>query len=141
MAMTIHVDVVSADREIYSGSSEMVVAPAEMGEVGIMPGHSPMITRLLPGEVRIQHEGRDTEIVFVSGGFLEVQPSVVTILADTAERAPDIDTAEAEAAKRRAEQTLEERTSDLELAQARAELVEATARLRTYRRYRERGGV
>lgn len=137
MGMTIHVDVVSAEREIYSGKSEMVVAPAEMGEVGIMPGHSPLITRLLPGEVRIQHEGRGEEILFVSGGFLEVQPSVVTILADTAERAPDIDAAEAEAAKRRAEKALEEQTSDLELAQAKAELAKATARLRVYRRHRE----
>ncbi len=137
MGMTIHVDVVSAEREIYSGKSEMVVAPAEMGEVGIMPGHSPLITRLLPGEVRIQHEGQEEEILFVSGGFLEVQPSVVTILADTAERAPDIDAAEAEAAKRRAEKALEEQTSDLELAQAKAELAKATARLRVYRRHRE----
>lgn len=136
--MTIHVDVVSADREIYSGKSEMVVAPAEMGEVGIMPGHSPMVTRLLPGEVRIQHEGREEEVLFVSGGFLEVQPSVVTILADTAERAPDIDAAEAEAAKRRAEKALEEQTSDMELARAKAELAEATARLQVYRRHRER---
>ncbi len=136
--MTIHVDVVSADREIYSGQSEMVVAPAEMGEVGIMPGHSPLVTRLLPGEVRIQHEGREEEVLFVSGGFLEVQPSVVTILADTAERAPDIDAAEAEAAKRRAEKALEEQTSDMELARAKAELAEATARLRIYRRHRER---
>ncbi len=141
MGMTIHVDVVSADREIYSGSSEMVIAPAEMGEVGIMPGHSPFITRLLPGEVRIQHEDRDTEMVFVSGGFLEVQPSVVTILADTAERAPDIDAAEAEAAQRRAEKALEEQTSDMELARARVELMEATARLRVYRRYQERVGI
>ena len=139
MGMTIHVDVVSADREIYSGKSEMVIAPAEMGEVGIMPGHSPMITRMNPGEVRVQHEGE--EVLFGSGGYLEVQPSVVTILADTAERAPDIDAAEAEAAKRRAEQALEERTSDMELAQAKAELMEATARLRVYRRHRERTGV
>ena len=141
MGMTIHVDVVCADREIYSGTSEMVIAPAEMGEVGIMPGHSPFITRMTPGEVRVQHEGREEEVVFVSGGYLEVQPSVVTILADTAERAPDIDVAEAEAAKRRAEQALEERTSDMEVAQAKAELLEATARLRVYRRHRERSGV
>lgn len=138
MGMTIHVDVVSADREIYSGKSEMVIAPAEDGEVGIMPGHSPLVTRLTPGEVRVQHEGKDEEVLFVSGGFLEVQPSVVTILADTAERAPDIDAAEAEAAKRRAEQALEEQTSDMELARAKAELMEATARLRVYRRHRER---
>ncbi|MEF8792307.1 MAG: F0F1 ATP synthase subunit epsilon [Thiohalorhabdus sp.] len=137
--MTIHVDVVSAERQIYSGTSEMVAAPAEMGEVGIMPGHSPLITRLTPGEVRVQHEGRDAEVLFVSGGFLEVQPSVVTILADTVERAPDIDAAAAEAAKRRAEQALEEQTSDMELARAKAELMEATARLRVYRRHRERG--
>ena len=138
MGMTIHVDVVSADREIYSGKSEMVIAPAVEGEVGIMPGHSPLVTRLTPGEVRVQHEGKDEEVLFVSGGFLEVQPSVVTILADTAERAPDIDAAEAEAAKRRAEQALEEQTSDMELARAKAELMEATARLRVYRRHRER---
>ena len=135
--MTTHVDVVSADREIYSGRAEMVVAPAEQGEVGIMPGHSPLITRLNPGEVRIQAEGGE-EMIFVSGGFLEVQPSVVTVLADTAERAPDIDAAEAEAAKRRAEKALEEQTSDMELARAKAELAEAAARLRVYRRHKER---
>lgn len=135
--MTTHVDVVSADREIYSGRAEMVVAPAELGEVGIMPGHSPLITRLHPGEVRIQAEGGEEQI-FVSGGFLEVQPSVVTVLADTAERAPDIDAAEAEAAKRRAEQALEEQTSDMELARAKGELAEAAARLRVYRRHKER---
>lgn len=104
-----------------------------------MPGHSPFITRLTPGEVRVKHEDKDEEVLFVSGGFLEVQPSVVTILADTAERAPDIDAAEAEAAKRRAEQALEEQTSDMDLARAKAELMEATARLRVYRRHRERG--
>ncbi|HKJ87339.1 MAG TPA: F0F1 ATP synthase subunit epsilon [Gammaproteobacteria bacterium] len=141
MAMTIHVDVVSADREIYSGKSDMLIAPAEMGEVGVMPGHSPFITRLLPGEVRIQHEGQAEEVLFVSGGYLEVQPSVVTVLADTAERAPDIDAAEAEAAQRRAEQALQEQTSDMELARAKAELAEATARLRVYRRHRERAGA
>lgn len=135
--MTTHVDVVSADREIYSGRAEMVVAPAEQGEVGIMPGHSPLITRLHPGEVRIQADG-DEEMIFVSGGFLEVQPSVVTVLADTAERAPDIDAAEAEAAKRRAEKALEEQTSDMELARAKAELAEAAARLQVYRRHKER---
>jgi len=137
MAMTTHVDVVSADREIYSGRAEMVMAPAEEGEVGIMPGHSPLITRLHPGEVRIQAEGSE-EMIFVSGGFLEVQPSVVTVLADTAERAPDIDAAEAESAKRRAEKALEEQTSDMELARAKAELAEAAARLRVYRRHKER---
>lgn len=137
MGMTIHVDMVSADRKIYSGTSEMVVAPAEMGEVGIMPGHSQFITRLTPGEVRIKHEDHEDEFLYVSGGFLEVQPSVVTILADTAERAPDIDAAKAEAAKRRAEEALEEQTSDIELARAKAELLEATARLRVYRRHRE----
>lgn len=135
--MTTHVDVVSADREIYSGRAEMVVAPAEQGEVGVMPGHSPLVTRLHPGEVRIQNEGSE-EMIFVSGGFLEVQPSVVTVLADTAERAPDIDAAEAEAAKRRAEKALEEQTSDMELARAKAELAEAAARLRVYRRHKER---
>ncbi len=138
MAATIHIDVVSAEREIFSGQGEMVVAPAEMGEVGILPGHSQFISRLQPGEVRVLHGGGNEEILFVSGGFLEVQPEVVTILADAAERAPDIEAAEAEAARRRAEQALEQQTADLDLARAQAELAEALARLRVYRRYRQR---
>ena len=93
MAMTIHVDIVSAEAEIFSGQANMVFAPAEMGEVGIAPRHTPMLTRLKPGEVRLQMEGKDEQFFYVSGGMLEVQPHVVTVLADTAMRAKDIDEA------------------------------------------------
>ncbi|NIR61474.1 MAG: F0F1 ATP synthase subunit epsilon [Gammaproteobacteria bacterium] len=137
MAMTLHVDIVSAEREIYSGTAEMVFAPAEMGEVGIAPRHAPMLTRLKPGEVRVQ-TGKEELFFFVSGGMLEVQPHVVTVLADTAMRARDIDEAAAQEAKERAERTIAERTSEFEYAKAQAELAEAVAQLRAIRRLRER---
>ncbi len=137
MAMTLHVDIVSAEREIYSGTAEMVFAPAEMGEVGIAPRHAPMLTRLKPGEVRVQ-TGKEELFFFVSGGMLEVQPHVVTVLADAAMRARDIDEAAAQEAKERAERTIAERTSEFEYAKAQAELAEAVAQLRAIRRLRER---
>ena len=136
MAMTIHVDIVSAEGEIHSGKAEMVYAPAEMGEVGIAPRHAPMITRLKPGEVRVQN-GDEMEHIYVSGGMLEVQPHVVTVLADTAVRAHDIDEAAALEAKKRAEEALADRTGEFEYAKAQAELAEAVAQLRTIEKIRK----
>jgi F-type H+-transporting ATPase subunit epsilon len=139
MAMTIHVDIVSAETEIFSGTAEMVFAPAEMGEVGITPRHAPLLTRLKPGEVRIRH-GNDEDFFYVSGGMLEVQPHVVTVLADAALRAKDIDEASALEAKQRAEEALTDRKADLDYAKAQAELAEAVAQLQTLQRLRKKLG-
>jgi F-type H+-transporting ATPase subunit epsilon len=136
MAMTTHVDIVSAEEEIFSGTAEMVFAPAEMGEVGIAPRHTQMITRLKAGEVRLQ-TGDDEKTFFVSGGILEVQPHVVTVLADTAIRADDLDEAQALKAKEKAEQALKDKTSDIEYAKAQADLAEAAAQLRTIQKLRK----
>lgn len=138
MSMTMHIDIVSAEEEIYSGTVEMVFAPAEMGEVGIAPRHTPLITRLKPGEVRVRPHGGGEELMFfVSGGILEVQPHVVTVLSDTAIRAKDIDEAAAIAAKERAEQVLADQKDDVDYAQAQAELLEAVAQLRTIEKLRK----
>ena len=139
MAMTIHVDVVSAEQEIYSGLAEMVIAPAEGGDVGILPRHNQMLTRLRPGEVRIKTTDGGEQFIFVSGGMLEVQPHVVTVLADTAIRAKDIDEAAAVQAKERAEKALADQKTDMDYAKAQAELAAAVAQLQTLRRLR-RGG-
>jgi len=138
MAMTIHLDVVSAEREIFSGPAELVVAPAEYGDVGIAPRHSQMLARLRPGEVRFKTPEGEEQYVYVSGGMIEVQPHVVTVLADTALRAKDIDEAAALAAKERAEQALSDRKTDIDYARAQAELAEAVAQLRTLRHLRGR---
>ena len=137
MSMTIHVDIVSAEGAIHSGLAEMVYAPAEMGEVGIAPRHAPMITRLQPGEVRVETEPGKFEHFFVSGGILEVQPHVVTVLADTAIRAHDLDEAAALDAKARAEAALEGQTAEFEYARAQAELAEAVAKLKTLEHLRK----
>lgn len=134
--MKIHVDVVSAEGEIYSGSANTVFAPAEMGEIGILPRHAPLLTRLKPGNLRVQAEGEEEHQVFVSGGLLEVQPHLITVLADTAERAEDIDEAEAEKAKERAEQAVSEAEDKTDLERAQLELTEAAARLEMVRRIR-----
>jgi len=136
MAMTTHVDIVSAEEAIFSGTAEMVYAPAEMGEVGIAPRHTQMITRLKPGEVRLQ-TGDDEKTFYVSGGILEVQPHVVTVLADTAIRADDLDEAQALKAKEKAEQALKDKKSDMDYAKAQAELAEAAAQLRTIQKLRK----
>ena len=136
MAMTLHVDIVSAEGAIHSGTAEMVYAPAQMGEVGIAPRHTQMITRLKPGDVRVENGG-SMEHFYVSGGILEVQPHVVTILADTAIRAHDLDEASALEAKRRAEDALAGQTADFEYAKAQAELAEAVAQLRAIERLRK----
>ncbi len=139
MAMTIHVDIVSAEAEIFSGLAEMVFAPAELGEVGIAPMHAPFITRMQPGEVRLDMgEGKEPKNFYVSGGILEVQPYTVTVLADTAVRATDLDEAAALEAKKRAEDALAGHAADMEFAKAQAELHEAAAQLRAIERIRKR---
>ena len=140
MAMTIHVDIVSAEEEIFSGPAEMVFAPAEMGEVGITPRHAPLLTRLKPGEVRVQEPGGNERFYYVSGGMLEIQPHVVTVLADVALRARDIDEAAALEAKKRAESALKDRKSQLDYARAQAELAEAAAQLQTIKHLRKHTG-
>jgi F-type H+-transporting ATPase subunit epsilon len=140
MAMTMHVNIVSAEAEIYSGTVESVFAPAVMGEVGIYPRHTQMLSPLKPGEVRVVTEGGDEEFYFVSGGMLEVQPHVVTVLADTAVRAKDLDEAKAIEAKKRAEQALSDRQGDMDYARAEAELAEAVAQLQTIQRMRKKYG-
>jgi F-type H+-transporting ATPase subunit epsilon len=138
MAMTIHVDIVSAEGEIFSGLAEMVYAPAVMGEVGIAPRHTPLVTQLKPGEVRVDTGGgKEMQHYYVSGGILEVQPHMVTVLADTAVRAADLDEAAAQEAKRRAEDAMANRTSEFEYAKAQAELAEAAAQLRAIERMRK----
>ncbi|MDA3922102.1 MAG: F0F1 ATP synthase subunit epsilon [Salinisphaera sp.] len=134
--MKIHVDVVSAEGEIYSGSATRVFVPALMGEMGILPRHAPLLTRLKPGDLRIEKEGEEDEHVFVSGGLLEVQPHLVTVLADIAERAKDIDEAEAEKVKQRAEEAVAAADSHVDIARAHAQLTEAAARLELVKRIR-----
>ncbi len=137
MVMTIHVDIVSAEEKIFSGLAELVIAPAEEGDVGIAARHAPMLTRLKAGEVRVKVDNSETLPFYVSGGVLEVQPHVVSVLADRAVRAKDIDEAAAMEAKRRAEETLSDRSGKLDYAKAQLELIEAVAQLRTLDRYRK----
>jgi F-type H+-transporting ATPase subunit epsilon len=139
MAKTIHVDVVSLEESVFSGEAEFVVLPGVMGELGVYPQHTPLLTQIQPGQVRIKVSGQDEEqIVFVQGGFLEVQPNVVTVLSDTAIRARDLDEAKALEAKRRAEEALQNRTSKEEVATAEAELASAAAQLAAIRRLRKK---
>ncbi len=137
MVMTIHVDIVSAEKEIYSGRAEIVFAPLVTGEVGILPRHAPLLARMKPGEVRVR-TGTEELFFYVSGGLLEVQPYVVTVLADTALRARDLDEAAALKAKELAEEALRDRKTEIDYAKAHAELSEAIARLRTIQKLRER---
>ena len=124
MAMTIHCDIVSAEEEIFSGLVTMVSATGSLGELGIMPGHAPLLTRIRPGPVRLKFDNGEEEVFFASGGFLEVQPAVVTVLADTAVRAEDIDEAAALEAQQAAERALEDRAADIEFSVAAAQLAE-----------------
>ncbi len=140
MAMTIHVDIVSAEAEIFSGAAEMVFASAAMGDVGILPRHAPLLTTLKPGEVRVQKPDGEEEFFYVSGGMLEIQPHVVTVLADTAARAHDLDEAAAIAAKERAEQAMKDKDSEFEYAQAETELAEAMAQLAAIQKLRKKAG-
>ncbi|MFD2111119.1 F0F1 ATP synthase subunit epsilon [Thiorhodococcus fuscus] len=137
MAMTIRVDIVGAEGAIHSGSATMVYATAEMGEVGIAPRHTAFISRLKPGDVRVETENGEQEHFYISGGLLEVQPSVVTVLADTAVRAHDLDEAAALEAKRRAEDALAGHTAEFEYAKAQTELAEAVAQLRAIEKLRK----
>ena len=138
MAHTIHVDVVSAEEQIYSGEAEFVVLPGEMGELGIYPRHTPLITRIRPGAVRIKPAGGGPEeLIFVAGGILEVQPWVVTVLADTAIRGRDLDEAKALEAQKRAQEAINDRTGKMEYAKAAAELAEAAAQIAAIRKMRQ----
>jgi F-type H+-transporting ATPase subunit epsilon len=136
-ALTMHVDIVSAEKEIFSGLAEMLVANLVNGEVGILPRHTPLLARMKPGEVRVKTPTEELSF-YVSGGLLEVQPHVVTVLADTALRAKDIDEAAALKAKERAEEALRNRQVDIDYAKAQAELAEAIAQLRAIQKLRER---
>ena len=137
MAGTIQVDVVSAQEMIFSGEAEFVALPGEQGELGILPGHIPLITRIRPGTVRIKVNGQE-ELIFVAGGILEVQPRVVTVLADTALRGKDLDEAKAEQARKDAETALANRNTDINYAAAQAELAIASAQLAALKQFRSR---
>ncbi|MGA9025413.1 MAG: F0F1 ATP synthase subunit epsilon [Steroidobacteraceae bacterium] len=138
MANTIHVDIVSAEGQIFSGDASMVFVPGSEGEIGIAPRHAPLLTTLKPGEVRVQTEGREEQSFYVGGGALEIQPHQVTVLADTAARAHDLDEAAALAAKSRAEDAVRTRGDKLEIAEAQAELARAVAQLRAIERIRKK---
>ncbi|MDO9366437.1 MAG: F0F1 ATP synthase subunit epsilon [Methylotenera sp.] len=138
MANTVHIDVVSAEASIFSGEAEFVVAPASAGEVGIYPKHAPMISTIKPGALRIKQSNEAEEVlIYISGGLLEVQPGVITVLADTAVRGHDLDEAKAIAAKEAAEEALKNRTSDVNYAVAQAELSEALAQIQAIERLRK----
>jgi F-type H+-transporting ATPase subunit epsilon len=137
---TIQVDIVSAEGELFSGPAAAVFAAASQGDIGIYPRHAPLLTLLKPGEVRVQPPGGDEQHFFVGGGVLEVQPNKVTILADTALRARDIDEAAALAAKQRAEEALRDRSGRITLAEAQAELARAAAQLKLIQRLRKLRG-
>jgi len=139
MAMTVHVDVVSAEESIFSGLAEFVVLPGEAGELGILPGHMPLMTRIKPGAVRLKlPQQEQEELIFVAGGVLEVQPGVVTVLADTAIRGKDLDEAKALDAKRKAEEAMADRSAEMDYARAQAELAEAVAQLAAIQKLRRK---
>ena len=138
MANTIHVDIVSAEGQIFAGEATMVFAPGSEGELGIAPRHAPLLTTLKPGEVRVQVEGQEEQSFYVGGGALEVQPHLISVLADTAIRARDLDEAAALGAKQRAEDAVRSRTDKIEIAEATAELSRAVAQLRAIDRLRKR---
>ena len=138
MPATIRLDIVSAEQELFTGECEMVIAPGAMGELGILPRHTPLVTRLKPGEVRARRPGGEEQSFYVSGGMLEVQPHIVTVLSDTGQRAEDLDEAAALAAQEQAERMLADRAADIDEARARAELAQAAAQLQTIRRLRGR---
>ena len=129
--MTMHCDIVSAEKEIFSGRVTMVIASGTMGELGIMPGHAPLLTGIKPGPVRLKFDNGEEHVFFASGGFVEVQPGTVTVLADTALRADDLDEVAAQQAKEHADRTLQDRSADFDFSMAAAQLAEASARLRT----------
>ena len=138
MASTVYCSIVSAEEEIFSGQVEMVVATGTIGELGIMPGHTPLLTGVKPGPVRLVLEGGEEEIYFASGGYLEVQPTSITILADTALRADDLDEAAAQEAQKKAETELADQKADLDFARVAADLQEQAAMLRTIQKIRDK---
>lgn len=138
MAMTVHCDIVSAEEEIFSGLVEVLSATGISGELGIYPGHAPLLTRLSPGPIRITVQGGEEQIYYASGGFLEVQSQTVSVLADTAIRADDVDEAAAEEAQKQAEQELAQKASDVDYSKAAARLAEAAAQLRTVQELRKK---
>ncbi len=138
MAMTTHVDIVSAEKEIWSGKATMVFAPGVMGELGIAPRHTPLLTKLKAGEVRVRGENGEDESFFISGGILEIQPHVVTVLSDTATRAEDLDEAAAIEAKQRAEEAMQDKKGEMDYARASAELAEAAAMVETIKKIKSR---
>ncbi|GAB1395114.1 F0F1 ATP synthase subunit epsilon [Rhodocyclaceae bacterium] len=139
MTMTVHVDVVSAEESIFSGLAEFVVLPGQAGELGILPGHMPLMTTIKPGAVRLKLPQQDQEeLIFVAGGVLEVQPGLVTVLADTAIRGKDLDEAKAMDAKRKAEEAMADRSAELDYARAQAELAEAVAQLSAIQKLRRK---
>ena len=138
MANTIRVDIVSAEGQIFAGEANMVFAPGSEGEIGIAPRHAPLLTMLKPGEVRVQIDGQEEQSFYVGGGALEIQPNLVSVLADTAARARDLDEAAALGAKQRAEAAVRDRKDKIEIAEAQAELVRAMAQLRAIDRLRKK---
>ena len=140
MAMTVHCDIVSAEGEIFSGLVEMVIAHGNLGDLGIAPGHAPLITNLKPGPIRLVKLGGEAEVFYISGGFLEVQPSVVKVLADTVQRAADIDEAAAQLALQAAEKALHEQGAEFDYGSAAAHLAEVAAQLRTVQQLRKKFG-
>ncbi|MDR2690211.1 MAG: F0F1 ATP synthase subunit epsilon [Azoarcus sp.] len=142
MAMTVHVDIVSAEEQIFSGLAEFVALPGESGELGILPGHMPLMTRIKPGAVRVKTpQSSEEELVFVAGGLLEIQPGLVTVLADTAIRGKDLDEAKALEAKRKAEEALATKSAQIDYAKAQAELVEAIAQISAIQRFRKANNI
>ncbi|WP_288076361.1 F0F1 ATP synthase subunit epsilon [Pseudomonas sp.] len=140
MAMTVHCDIVSAEGQIFSGLVEMVIAHGELGDLGIAMGHAPLITGLKPGPITLTKQDGEREVFYISGGFLEVQPNMVTVLADTVQRAADLDEASAQAAVKAAEKALNERGADFDYGSAAARLAEAAAQLRTVQQIRKKFG-
>ena len=138
MANTVQIDVVSAEESIFSGKAEFVVAPAKMGEVGIYPNHAPMITTLKSGSLKIKlADKKEEQLIYVSGGILEVQPGMITVLSDTAIRAKDLDESKAAAAKKAAEEAMKNKSSDMDYAKAQAELAEAMAQIQAIEKLRK----
>ena len=140
MAMTVHCDIVSAEENLFSGLVERVIAHGALGDLGIEPGHAALLTPLKPGPVRFVKQNGEEEVVYVSGGYLEVQPNNVTVLADTAVRVDDIDEAAAEEAKKHALQVIENQNGEFDYSRAMTQLAEATAQLRTIQQIREKMG-
>jgi F-type H+-transporting ATPase subunit epsilon len=138
MAMTVHLDIVSAERAIFSGLAEFVVATGDLGEIGVAPGHAPLLTSLRPGQIRVTKQGGEEEVFYIDGGMLEVQPNCVTVLADTAIRADSLDEAAAIQAKQDAEKALAAKSSDFDYASASADLARAVAQIQAIQQIRKK---